>query len=162
RVNFLNLRGDQRHNVGLITKVRRILTFYAKLIIYAAAAQPKIFHILWNNKFETFDRVFLTIYYRFLGKKIVLTVHNVNKAKRDCADSFLNRLSLRVQYRLANHLFVHTDKMKTELVEDFGVRDDLVTVIPFGINNSIPFTELTQKEARVQLGIRDEERTILF
>src|SRR5437867_4309743 len=48
-VKFLNLRGDQRHNVGVTTKVRRILAFYVKLIRYAAAAKPKIFHILWNN-----------------------------------------------------------------------------------------------------------------
>ena len=54
--------------------------YYAKLIRYAATAKPKIFHILWNNKFESFDRTLLMLYYRFLGKRIVLTAHNVNAA----------------------------------------------------------------------------------
>ena len=52
--------------------------YYAKLIRYAATAKPKIFHILWNNKFELFDRTVLMLYYRLLGKRIVLTAHNVN------------------------------------------------------------------------------------
>src|SRR5689334_11876766 len=55
-INFFNLRGDQRQDARLSTKVSRILKYYAALMLYAAKAKPKIFHILWNNKFETFDR----------------------------------------------------------------------------------------------------------
>jgi len=161
-VNYLNLRGDQRPDVGFVTKVKRILHFYARMIRYAMVARPRIFHILWNNKFEIFDRTLLTLFYKLLGKKIVLTVHNVNMAKRDQKDSSLNRLSLRIQYRLADHLFVHTEKMKSELVEDFGVSHRMITVIPFGINNSIPVTGLTRLEARARLGIGERDRTLLF
>ena len=161
-VNYFNLRGDQRPDVGFGRKVKRILHFYARMIRYAAVAKPRIFHVLWNNKFEIFDRTLLTLFYKLLGKKLILTVHNVNMAKRDHKDSFLNRFSLRIQYRLADHLFVHTEKMKSELMEDFGVHQELITVIPFGINNSIPVTQLTQREARARLGIRDGERTLLF
>src|SRR5580704_214357 len=114
-VNFLNLRGDQRPNAGFVTKVFRILTYYSKLIAYAASARPKIFHILWNNKFETFDRTLLMLYYKFLRKRVVLTAHNVNKRRRDSRDSLLNRLTLRIQYQLADHIFVHTERMKAEL-----------------------------------------------
>src|SRR5262249_51220470 len=56
RVNFLNLRGDQRENVGFRRKVVRILAYYARLITYVVRSQPQIIHILWNNKFEYFDR----------------------------------------------------------------------------------------------------------
>ena len=72
------------------------------------AAQPKIFHILWNNKFEFFDRTLLMLYYKLLGKKIVFTAHNVNIRKRDGNDSWLNRFSLKIQYQLVDHIFVHT------------------------------------------------------
>ena len=95
--------------------------YYAKLIRYAATAKPRIFHILWNNKFEFFDRTLLMLYYRLLGKRIVLTLHNVNAGRRDSKDTRLNRLTLRIQYRLADHIFVHTEKMKLELIEEFGV-----------------------------------------
>lgn len=101
-------------------------------------------------------------YYRLLGKKTVLTLHNVNTAKRDSRDSFLNRLTLRIQYRLADHIFVHTEKMKQELLDDFGIPGIKATVIPFGINNSVPDSPLTCAEARQRLGIREEEKVILF
>src|SRR5580704_4327466 len=68
RLNFLNLRGNQRRDAGLLEKVARIFKYYAKLIHYAATAKPRIFHILWNNKFEIFDRTLLMLFYRLMGK----------------------------------------------------------------------------------------------
>jgi len=161
-VNFLNLRGDQRSGAGLLKKLRRVFLYYAKLIGYAAAAKPKIFHILWNNKFEAFDRTLLMLYYRLLGKKIVLTVHNVNAGKRDGKDTWLNRFTLRAQYRLADHIFVHTENMKSELNGEFGIDGRRVTVIPFGVNNDAPNTSLTPAEAKQHLGIQPSEKVILF
>ena len=75
--------------------------YYVRLVRYAATAKPKLFHILWNNKFELFDRTVLMLYYKLLGKSIVFTAHNVNAGKRDSNDSWLNRLSLKIQYQLA-------------------------------------------------------------
>lgn len=161
-LRFLNLYGDPRRTSGLVGKAARILTFYARIFRYAATAKPRIFHILWNNKFQLFDRTLLMLYYKLLGKKIVLTAHNVNAGERDGNDSPLNRLTLKIQYRLADHIFVHTANMKQELAAVFGIREDAVTVIPFGINNSVPDTVLSPAAAKRQLGIRENEKTILF
>ena len=161
-VSFFNLRGCQEPDASLLSKVLRVCLYYAKLIRYAATAKPRIFHILWNNKFEYFDRTLLMLYYRLLGKIIVLTLHNVNAGRRDAEDSLLNRLTLRIQYRLASHIFVHTDKMKLELMEEFGKGEGRIAVIPFGINNAVPNTSLTAADAKQRLGIREGERTILF
>jgi len=162
RVQFLNLRGDQSSEAGLLAKVIRVLRYYAKLIRYAATARPKLFHILWNNKFELFDRTVLTLYYKLLGKHLVFTAHNVNAGKRDSNDSWLNRISLTIQYRLSDHIFVHTDGMKKELVADFRVAADKVSVIPFGINNTVPNTALTPVEAKQLFGLSRNEKTLLF
>jgi len=162
RMRFLKFRGDQNPHVSLWEKTVRILSYYSKLIRYAAEAKPKIFHILWNNKFLHFDRTLLTYYYKLLGKKVVLTVHNVNTERRDNKDSAFNRFTLRVQYRLADHLFVHTEKMKQELIDEFGVQAGRISVIPLGINNFAPQTDLTPVEARQRLGIRKDEKAILF
>ena len=161
-LTFRNLQGSQRADVSLLRKLSRILGYYAKLIRYAATAKPRIFHILWNGKFELFDRTALTIFFRLLGKRIVLTAHNVNAGKRDSTDSLVNRLSLRVQYRLTDHIFVHTEKGKLELGEEFGVQPSRVSVIPFGINNSVPKTSISQHDAKKRLGIYDDRKTILF
>ncbi len=161
KLNFLDLVGSKAP-ASLASKVSRMLVYYARLIRYAAIAEPRVFHILWNNKFELFDRTLLMLYYKLLGKKIVLTAHNVNAGKRDSNDSLLNRSTLRAQYLLADHVFVHTEKMKSELLRDFGVDEGTVSVIPFGINNSVPHTDLGPREAKQRLGIRGDERTILF
>ena len=110
RVNFLNLRGDQRSEASSMAKVDRVSKYYFRLIGYAATAKPKLFHLLWNNKFELFDRTLLMLYYKMLGKRVVFTAHNVNAGKRDQNDSWLNRLSLKIQYSLSDHIFVHTDR----------------------------------------------------
>ena len=162
RLNFLNLRRDLPPGASFPRKILRTITYYAQLIRYAATAKPKIFHILWNNKFELFDRTLLMLYYRVLGKRIAFTVHNVNAAKRDCEDTLVNRLTLRIQYRLAHRLFVHTEKMRVELIEEFGVQSNRITVIPFGINNAVPNTHLTPCEAKQRLGVRQDEKTLLF
>jgi glycosyltransferase involved in cell wall biosynthesis len=160
-LRFLNLRGSQRYDANLATKVRRVLLYYARLIRYAAVARPKVLHILWNNKFDYFDRTLLLLYYKLQRKKIVLTAHNVNAGTRDANDSFLNRFTLKMQYRLADHIFVHTERMKTDLVQGFGVDPRNATVIPFGINNSVPDTALTRAGAKERLGV-EHAKTILF
>ncbi|HYM74937.1 MAG TPA: glycosyltransferase family 4 protein [Candidatus Dormibacteraeota bacterium] len=161
-LTFLGLRQNGQRDASFFGKAWRVLLYYARLFWYAATARPKVFHILWNNKFEFFDRTLLLLYYRILRKKIVLTAHNVNAGTRDSSDSMLNRLSLRIQYRLAHHIFVHTEKMKSELHEEFSIRKDVISVIPYGINNAVPTTELTADEAKRRLGIRASEKTILF
>ena len=161
-LNFLNLQGNKDPDATLARRISRVLLYYARLIRYAATARPKVFHILWNNKFEFFDRTILMLYYKLCGKKIALTAHNVNIGRRDSRDSHLNRLTLKIQYRLVDHIFVHTEQMREELRADFGVREQAITVLIYPLNIAVPDTQLTPDEARAQLGIRDGERTILF
>ena len=161
-LHFFRLRRNGQRDAGVAGKVWRVLAYYARLVCYAAAAKPKVFHILWNNKFEHFDRTLLMLYYRLLGKRVVLTAHNVNAGARDANDTWLNRFTLGIQYRLSDHIFVHTEQMRGELVGTFGVPKDMVSVICYGINNAVPSTTLACGEARQRLGIGKSEKTILF
>jgi len=161
-LRFLNFRSGQSNNANLAEKLWKLFVYYAKLVRYVAHSRPRILHILWNYKLELFDRTILMLYYKVLGKKIVLTAHNVNQARRDSKDSWLNRTTLKVQYRLCDHIFVHTQKMKRELCQDFDVAEKAVTVVRYPINNAFADTELTPAEAKRRLGLREDERAILF
>jgi D-inositol-3-phosphate glycosyltransferase len=161
-LTFLNARGNQSENAPYSAKVARILTYYSRLLRYAATRGAPILHILWNNRFELFDRTALMLYYRIVGKRIVLTAHNVNAAARDRKDTWVNRASLRIQYRLCDHVFVHTAAMKRQLVTEFGVAERRVTVVPFGINDTVPRTGLTSEGARRRLGLPPTGRVLLF
>lgn len=162
QVRFLNLRGEQSVEAGLLKKMFRVLAYYFRLLAYATTAQPKIFHILWNNKFEWFDRTALMLLYKLLGKKIVFTAHNVNTRARDGGDSWLNRATLKFQYHRCDHVFLHTEKMKAELVAGYCVPAHRASVIPFGINSTVPNTALTTAGARQKLGLAAHEKVLLF
>jgi glycosyltransferase involved in cell wall biosynthesis len=161
-LRFLNLWPARQKKASRVATMSRVLRHYVRLIRYAAKAKPGAFHILWNSKVQFFDRTVLMLYYKLLGKKVALTVHNVNQAKRDSNDSPLNRLTLKIQYRLADHMFVHTKKMKHELIMDFDVPAEAVTVIRHPINNAFPDTDLTPSDAKGRLGIGDDKKAILF
>ena len=161
RITFVDCGGIQA-NAGSLAKLWQLTLYYARLIAYVTFRSPKIVHILWNSKLEYFDRTLLTLYFKLIGKKVVLTAHNVNKAKRDSCDSFLNRVTLRIQYRLLDRIFLHTEKMKGELAQEFGVSPAKVAVMPFPMNIHVPNTELTVSEAKQKLGLRPHEHTILF
>ena len=161
-VKYLNLRGSVEPRVSAARKLVRILTYYGRLLRYAAVTRAPILHILWNNRFELIDRTLLMLYYRLLGKKIVFTAHNVNAAKRDCRDSLVNRLSLRIQYRMSDHIFVHTEAMKSDLVSQFRVTPAKVSVIPFGINNVFARSQISSEEAKKRFGVDADEKIVLF
>ena len=150
---------------GHQTTSQKLLAYalvYLRLIHHAATSSARIVHILWNYKVPVFDRTVLLIYYKVIGKQVVFTAHNINAAERDGVDSFVNRLSLRLQYRLVDHIFVHTEKMKDQLVETFGVRDKKITIIPFGTYDMVPQSALTSAEAKQRLGLSASDRAILF
>ncbi|MGH9474310.1 MAG: glycosyltransferase family 4 protein [Terriglobales bacterium] len=159
-VKYRNLRGGQ--DASRLLRALRLGVYYLRLIRYSATARPKIFHVLWNNRVEWLDRTILMLYYRLLGKRVVLTAHNVNQAARDGRDSAWNRLTLRIQYRLADAIFVHTEAMGEQLRTEFGVRAEAIVRIPYGVDDSIPVTSMTPAQARGRLGLSTDDRVLLF
>ena len=161
-LRFVNLSGKRKLQGTFLNKLLAIAEYYASLLRYAAKTKAKVFHILWNSKLQLCDRTLLMLYYKALGKRLVLTAHNINQGQRDANDSLLNRLTLRAQYRLTDHIFVHTPRMKEQLVSEFGVKPEAVTVLRHPVNDVFPSTDLTCAKAKRLLSIGEEEKTILF
>jgi len=161
-VTFYNLRGDQKSSAPLPMKVFRILNFYIKLMTYALKTDSGIFHIQWLNKFAFFDRIILNLYYKLLGKKLVFTAHNVDARERDGKNSFYNRITLKGMYHLCDHIIVHTEEMKKQVEQWFGIDPDKVSVVKYGINDVVKKTGITGEEARKRLGLDPGEKCLLF
>ena len=100
RVRFLNLRGDMREDASLAKEDLTSLDLLCPTSCLRGDCQAKDLHILWNNKFETFDRVPLMLYYKLLGKENSPDRTQREREKRDSNDTLLNRLTLKIQYRL--------------------------------------------------------------
>lgn len=161
-IRLLDLRSNRSREHGTLAKTLGWLLYYLRLATYTATVSPKIFHILWNNKLEGFDRTLLMCWYKLFGKRVVLTAHNVNQGRRDGRDHFWNRFTLRWQYRMADHIFVHTQLAKQELCSEFGVAESAVSVIVYGINNAVPESGMDSHEAKRRIRVDQTDRTILF
>jgi D-inositol-3-phosphate glycosyltransferase len=162
RVDFYNLVGNQDSDTPIRRKALRVLQYYARLIRYAAHTDVKLFHILWFRKFPYIERTLLNVYFKILGKKLVFTAHNVDDRARDGKSNIINKISLVFLYNIVDHILVHTTKMKLELIEEFGIAKEKITVVPHGINDVIPEARVTRLEAKQQLGFSLNEKLLLF
>jgi glycosyltransferase involved in cell wall biosynthesis len=109
------------------------------------------------------ERTLLNTYFKILGKKLLFTAHNVDDRARDGRRTRpVDRLSLRYLYRVVDHVLVHTPKMKRELIDDFKVAEQKVTIVPYGINDVIPVSTASRSAAKQRLGLRPDERVLLF
>jgi D-inositol-3-phosphate glycosyltransferase len=156
KLHTANRSGDR-----LGVKLRRLIATYIGIATYAARTDARIFHILWLNRVVV-DRLLLVAYFKLLGKTLVFTAHNIDIGERDGRASLLGRCTLRFMYNCMDHIFVHTEKMKLQLEQDFHVPPGNVTVIPFGLNTVIPESQLSREAARKRLGIGPDERILLF
>ena len=52
--------------------------------------------------------------------------------------------------------------MKNELVSEFNISKSKVSVVPFGINNTVPDTKLSSSEAKCRLGLNSGDKAMLF
>lgn len=161
-VRFYNFRDKTKFDASLFKKLFKTMLYYFRLIKYAAITNSQLFHIQWFDKFIYFDRTFLNLYYKLLGKKLVFTAHNVDAEARESKSGFFNRLTLKILYRLVDHIIVHTTKMKEQLIEGFGIKGRKITVIKYGINDTIPITQLNRMQARAKLQLEDEDKVLLF
>jgi glycosyltransferase involved in cell wall biosynthesis len=156
-----NVYTTNRPGTPILRKVWRLLATYVRLARYAARTNTRVFHILWLNR-VVIDRVLVVTYFKLLRKKLLFTAHNVDIGERDGRRSRVGRWTLRFMYRWMDHVFVHTKKMKVQLVNEFGVDASRITVIPFGLNTVVPESTLTREEARRRLEIAADERIALF
>lgn len=156
------LRDGADENSALLKRSLGLLRYYFRLLSYSARSEARILHILWWRRFVHFERTFLNLYFKALGKKLVFTAHNVNTEERDRRDSGWNRLTLGRHYRMMDHVFVHTTQMKEALMRDFGLSPEKVTVVRFPLNDVTPQSDLTSREAREKLEIHPEEKVLLF
>jgi D-inositol-3-phosphate glycosyltransferase len=161
QVCFRNFYGNGGQGIARWKKALRLVAVYFKLIVHVARSDARLIHIQWPYKFVLFDRTLLNLYYKALGKKIVFTAHNIDAAARDGTQSWANRVSLRFHYQIMDHIIVHTELMKSELIRDFGVTGSMISVIPHGIMSAVPESSLDKSAARKQLGIEEESRVIL-
>jgi glycosyltransferase involved in cell wall biosynthesis len=88
---------------------------------------------------------------RLRGKRVLLTVHNVEPHEGGAARRFLNR----AVFRMGHHFIVHSRQNRDELQRVTGRSEDAIDVLPHG-TLAVPRTGMTQADARARLGLPDD------
>jgi len=140
-------------------RVRDMLTWYNPLSwLYAGlTSRGDVLHFQWwtSYLFPVFFSIALVTKAR--GKKLVCTVHNVHGHETGLLDRTLNRLIL----TLPDRYLVHTERNRDQLEAAFGIARERIRVVPHGIFEFYRDKELSQAEARKQLGIPDSAQVLL-
>ncbi len=161
-VEFHKVFAYQHPKASYFSRIRNIISYYYLQLKHLALTKPRVIHFQWLDRIYFIDRVILPAVAKIFGHKVILTVHNVNAQKRDNNDSFYNRFTLSILYRLCNHLVVHTPLSKKELAQDFNVKAEKISIIKHGMNNMVASEKLNQQEAREKMSIGNDRKVILF
>jgi len=157
-VNFQNIRGSHNENAPKIEKIRRILQYYWKLLIYTLKTKNEVFHIQWL-RFNLFEGVILNIIFKFFRKKIIYTAHNVLPHMEN---NLINRLIFFLIYNIADVIIVHTEFIKKRIVNEFKVRKNKIKVVKHGVYKIVDTPLLTKQKAREKLELKTDDKVILF
>ncbi|HBH50243.1 MAG TPA: hypothetical protein DDX98_16480 [Bacteroidales bacterium] len=158
RVNFLNLRGSHIESASKLSKIKRIIRYYLRLLKYSKKAKHKVFHIQWL-RFYYFEGVLFSTILKLMGKRIVYTVHDVLPHSKETPK--MRKLFKKV-YRVSNHLIAHTGYIKKRLVEEFHLNQDKIAVVKHGVYNLNLHDAITKENARSEMKISKDDIVLLF
>ena len=129
-----------------------------KTVLLLALNGTTVVHFQWL-KDRRADLRFMQLL-RFLGFKIVYTVHDVLPHDQYTVE---NRTFYQRVYRYPHKLIVHCESNRKELLELFTVDPEKICVIPHGCQSAcFDTSSTTTTAARRRLGIPDDRRVVLF
>ena len=110
--------------------------------------------ILFQSLAPIYDQYLLKGYKK--TAKIVFTVHNVVPHEKTI---YWSLSSLKKVYDLCDHLVVHSEENKQELIRDFQISPDKIAIINHGV--SFDFDHVDVIEEKAKLGISDDKPVLL-
>ena len=139
---------------------RRLLAWYDPFSWFRAGltARGDIIHA------QSWSYVLAPIYWVMLRtaklrrKRVLLTLHNVLPHERGTWRNFLNS----AVWSCADHVIVHSERMKEGLVDSRRFRDSQISVIPHGIIRPASSSAPDRASAKEALGLSRENPVVLY
>lgn len=143
--------------------VFNILKYYSLVSVYKAfnlitkKITANVVDIQWCTTFHAPILIPLVILLKYFSKvNVFLTVHNVLPHEI----RFFDKPLCKIIYRMSDRLVVHSEKMKNDLMNIFGISSEKISIIAHGICLDCK-KAISRKEAKNKLGIK-EKNVILF
>lgn len=149
-----------RNELPNSVRCRRIISWYdpSSWVRAALAAKGDVVHGQWWS--YPLAPAYATIFQvaRRRKKPIVLTLHNILPHEQSAWRNFLNSAVI----SHADHLIVHSQRMRQALLETSRFLERQVSVIPHGLLRPPATGPLDRKVARERLGLREDGRIALY
>ena len=129
-VNNVNLRGSQHEERHGFRKLINILHYHLRLLNYIRRSGDAIVHVIGLLEPVWFLGLLEGAIIKLLAERYILTVHNLlPHGKNTRWQKWLFSLA----YRIPDYLVVHTQRMRQQLIDDFGIQARKVSVMEHGI-----------------------------
>lgn len=158
----VNLRGSLDPNRSVWKRLWNLAAYYIRLLVLLWRHRGATVHFsgIFRNKLILWEGLVLHRCIRVLAGRYLYTVHNVVPHNRE-KSSFYRWIYRRV-YQLPDVLLVHTRRARKQLIAEFSVPEQKIVLTTIGLNEEVPVTCLTRKDARRRLGLADDDQVVLF
>lgn len=126
----VNLRGSQEEARPKLQKLWNLVQYHLSLMWYAVRHRDAVFHLIGLVEPAWLSGVLHGLVLRTFCHRWVITVHDLLPHDRDTP---LNRRLFGMAYRLADHLVVHTPRMRSELQQRYGIPSERFTLMEHGL-----------------------------
>lgn len=153
---------DENYEIPKIENsiIRNMLTWYNPVswLLAGLTVKGEIVHAQWwaHPLAPIFCVILNTAKLR--GKRIIITVHNVQPHEKSRVNTFLNEVVL----GLGDNFIVHSEKNKESLSRIYNIDQDKISVIPHGILTPVAVKGITRDTARKFLNIPLNKKVLLF
>lgn len=140
-------------------RVRRLLAWYNPLswLWAGLTLRGPVVHAQWWSFILAPVYVTVLALARLRGRKIVLTLHNIQPHEGGRWQHWLYRCV----FRFAHHFIVHAERNAQELVSIYPPAEGRVSVVAHGLLSVAATRELTSEQARRELGLPLDRPVIL-
>lgn len=157
-VCFYNIRGDDSPNRNFINKIVGIIQYFFRLYKYLLVNNIK--YIYDPSVSRPFLIIFEYLLLKILGRKIILTVHNVLPHSRY---NLKNKILYKIIYKyLTYKLVVHTVFISDKIKSLFNISEDKIVIAPHGTYNVTENKSVSKSVAREKLQLQQNDFIMLI
>ncbi|BDI04941.1 glycosyltransferase [Sphaerotilus microaerophilus] len=158
-IRTVNLRGSQSGRRSALAKALNIIRYVIAYAHLGLKHRDAIFHFcgLFTLR-KGFGVAVEAVLARLVFKTWWLTVHNLLPHDDDRRST---RLIFGLVYKLPQRLFVHTSQLKRQLIAQFGIAPEKITVIDHGIDRFIPPVPTAREEVATAFGLPPHKTLLL-
>ena len=74
----------------------------------------------------------------------------------------IDKIFTKLIFKLSNNFIVHSEANKNQLKKIFNIKNERISIIPYGTLNFYRSDGLTKREARNKLGLSNQDKVILY